>query len=481
MNDAQLLQVIEANYVPGQLSALYINAVEEYARRDPEKALERFFGKERISDFAGFGTTAVSLSKSNPEALKTWLTETLPTLTKNKELLGVYYGQGLAALAKADPAGALALADSSISDSTVKMGARDVVFRMLGGMDPEKALGMARAGYSGKDLDRILSSLAMGAVAEHPEKALEIVGALTSASDRSSSGAMVLRAWLAQDREAALNKLAGLPAADFEKIAKNDLSGDSSMIAALAADRPELLIQKLESIVPSSANLELFEKSVGALMAKDQTKALSVISALPKSNMKKQLFESAYAALAESHPSASVLKELDAQDPDLKASAVRGFASTIGQSGMKSVLEISKDLPSGDRGVFLSEAISSVNESDLNQAADLFVQKDPMLSDLSAAQRSSLLKSMGERMAIADPDETLQWFSKIPAESQADAMRGMSREMIRNDVYQFSDWLTNQPHNDAWKEGAKALVRELNFTDPAMAAKWKAAIDPGSK
>lgn len=477
LSKEQLLYLAESSYTPGAIAGNYLEALAELAKRDPVVALETFFTKDRIANCPGFSTVAGALAKTHPEILKSWLSTSLPAMTSDRSTLLTYYSEGLASLAKTSPEDALEIVNTTIHDPTLEERSLQSIFHSLGEIDAGNALEHAKASYTGRQLEQILVGIGAGVAKHQPEKALEIAEGISNQPDRARLIASVFRGWIASDREAAMERLGSISDSDFEKIAKNDFGGSDSIVSTLATEKPEILLQRLGSITPSSANIDLFRRSIIALAPGDQQEALHAIQSLPASAMKTELTESAFNAFAAIRPNPDLIKHLDGGDPKIRTSAIKGFATAIGQNGMSSVLKVADELDASDRPAFLETALSSISQTDVMEAANFAIQENQTMAQFPEAQRSGLIKDMGQRMATADPDAALEWFSRVPVEMQQDAMRGLSREMIRNDVQGFGKWLGEQPRNSAWKEGVKAMVTELNHSDPEMAAQWKRLLD----
>lgn len=476
LSEKQLIGWLETNYIPNSITAHYLEACTELSKRDPALALKTLCTKERIHDFYCYKAIADNLAQIDPETLGIWLKESLPKLTQDRSLLTEYYSQGLSSLARSNAGDALEIATGSITEPGLRVRALQSIFQTLGEIDPRNAIAMVQAGHYDVEQDKIRMAIGIGAAARQPEISVEIGKTLSNMNDRGVFFSSIFNQWLQHDPIEAVTALQSMPDLDFETILKRDFGGSKSILNTLAETSPDVLFKKMGTMVPSSSNSDLFGAMVAVLARENAEETIRTVESLPDSQLKSELIAQTFYALGEANADVNLLKRLISTDPVSRTDAIEGFASSVGQLGFSSVIQIAEQLELQDRGTFISEAISSINGADLLKAAEFSIRMQGEFPGISEQQQGKLIVNLGARMAINDPSQAKEWYSKVPAGLQIDAMQGLSREMVKNDIQGFATWLGSQRQDGAWRVGVETLIRDLNYSDPEIAAQWKNSL-----
>lgn len=469
-----LLQTINNTRKSPQDKDLFIAAITELAKRDPENVLSWFDPGKMEPYEPGWSFVAAELAKARPEILEKWLMVELSKSSpevRTECLLGgielLKSGQGLARAIQFHaklPKGAVD--DSEVVNSLFMDFDRDSP------ADAEKA---ARSIFTGATLNHALYNIAMQASRKDLMEGISFAGKIADTSMRNRVLAMQFRDWFDTKPDLVMEQIGKLDAQGLAGVLKGDpgTPGMDGLIEKLGKTDADGLITMMSSLTVSSSNEKVFEKAINSISRNDPAKALDLIAGMPEGTMKGNLYYSYFIRAASADPAAALQTASSLAAGDSRSKAYVTIGGEVGGRGFEETLRITRSLPEADRAYFMGGAMPYLARTDPKRALELLT--DPSLP-INKEIRQDTLSRVSGHFYQSDPASAQQWMASLPAEDQPSAMEGMANQMVASDIEGLAKMLGSIPRNETWASGVRVLVEDLKNSDPEMAKQWQESL-----
>lgn len=450
----------------------FTEALLELAKIDPVEAMRIFDPAKMVGRQVGFHELADFLASNHPEVLESWLTDNAPKCELSAQ--GSCLQSGLLALSLQNPERTADLAFKIPYNASLKGILLVSIFDSFSQREPERAYAkLSQMGLSGSDLDSALDIIVGGALTKNPDLARSIVSKIQNAGSRSFAIGRIVGNDLENGRtEAARLQIEKTSNEEIRLLLSRNPSSPASFLKELAASAPELLATQLGRIVANQANRDVFEQSIRELALKRPELAEGIISSLPESPMKAGLVGSQFEVLAKADVAKSLEKAGTLSNPAQQGEAYQKVGSIAGLQGFDSVMTAASNIPAEQKGNFLAAAMIPSMSLDVGKVASFLLDAEAS-SALSPEQRANLISRAGGPLAMNSAAAASEWMLKLPEADRTAAMNGIARQMVRGNVLDLSNMLSNMPHDQVWETGVRVLIEDLNQSDPEMAEKWR--------
>lgn len=440
-------------------------AISELARRDPETVMSWYPPGEIRGDEAGYTAVLAVLAESRPDILKKWLSEDLKTA--DSAVQGQWLSMGVACLSQFDAAAAFEFSKTLAGRLDTKELIL-VVFAEFAKQSPAKALAAAEASFTGSDLNYARYNIALGT--KDPDVCIEIARGIPDIRDRGNMIAGTLSRWMDSDRPAALKKLKELAAKDLQAALQAGAGDSHSLLDKLGKSEPDMLIGLLDTVVASRATENLFRSAVESLVANNPDTAKALIESMPDGEMKTKMLGARFHALAEQDSAGALLLASQLGNADGRNQAYQNIGFVIGPRGLEEILKVSEALPPADESSFLESALTYVNAHDPKDAAGVLASGK---AELAEPAKQELLERVAWNLNGVDAPYAKDWLTKLPAEDQPYAMKGIASQMALSDITGLSTMLDSLPRNRNWEAGVRVMIENIKGADPGAAAQWQ--------
>ncbi|QJE95050.1 hypothetical protein [Luteolibacter luteus] len=469
-----LLETINATRKSPQDQDLFIAAITELAKRDPENVLSWFDPTKMERHEPGWAFVAAELGKAHPEILEKWLLGELskgsPEVLTSCLLGGIEIlksGQGMERAIQFHAK----LPKGSVDDSEL-VNALFMDFDRESPADAEKA---ARQLFTGGPLNHALYNIAMQASRKDLLEGMACAGKIADTSMRNRVLAMQFRDWFDTKPDLVMEQLGKLDAQSLAGVLKGDpqAPGSDGLVAKLGKADADGLIKMMSSLMVSSSNREVFEKAVNSISHNAPGKALDLIEGLPEGALKGTLYSSYFIRIAAANPATALQTAASLAAGESRSTAYITIGGEIGGRGFEETLRMTQTIPEADRPYFLGGAMPYLANTDPKRALELL--KDPSLP-ITKEIRQDTISRVGGHFYQSDSASAQQWMASLPAEDQPSAMEGIANQMVTSDVEGLAKMLRSIPRNEAWANGVRVLMEDLKSSDPEMAKQWQETL-----
>lgn len=449
--------------------AVYYNLLLELAGRDPQSVVDMIRQGHGLS---GFGASEELFRRMLEDADPATLVPILEKLAGGKGESASEKGarESLARiLAKIGKGGGefgpviQKLFGAAHGDTMVS-----IYFGALKGKSPEETaelLGSLK--LQGKQKDLAVASIGFASIREDPEYALEMLSQADPRLVGSAYGSLLTQ-WLDSDPKRAVEVLAGFTSAQLQAALINQ-----QFVNKLGAQSKEVLLSVIGSITLTASTAPSFEKLVGALATKDRQEAERVIAQLPQSPVRDGLVRNLWAGV-EVDTSSAALNALSAADSSSGAAAAGALLSTLQKVSDAEAATFVNSAPAEYQSALSAQLISNVNSRSAEDAAAM------LKSSISKGQLSGQDVGVAEQVLVKAANGNLEraqsLADELPEVALPSAYAGLMAVWSHSDPAKAAEWLDSLAAGPARDAAARVLVRELEPTDPALAAKWKATI-----
>lgn len=451
----------------------FSDALAELARRSPEKALLLFSSPDAMPTFLGFASVTDAVCQKNPELLQKWLSNNLDNYNGTEDydiLLSTAYGS----LGKYHPdeiASCLATLEAKDASKAI-----EGAFFGLGSVDPKLAINMAISTLAGSDLQRALSAIANASANSNPLQGINAAKKIDNPSLRSSTLSSVLSTWLSQDEVGAFAEISKMDRQELSNTLAQDPYGPGTLSSLISEKDPRLLIEIIDSIIPTSANKDLFVASIHRTICSNTKESLAAVERLPDGSLKNELYEVAFSALAQHDQASAISTITEISDPAIRQLAIKGVASRVGSAGLNATIEALGNLSEADQSFLLTSAFPSIASHDTSSAAKFLEEIDSSPFKIDSGSRPKLFASVGEQMANNDWQSAQKWLTQLPDSDQPYAMSGMASSMVHSNFNELNQLLNQSPRDRVWASGVKVLIQSIQHSDPESAKAWVSAL-----
>jgi hypothetical protein len=443
-----------------------ITELLKLVEEDPVRALE--LTSTLPKDYGSW--VAVELHRmcveGDPEGAANWLTEFKPKQNVELRLASSILG----ILLQQDPAKAFQ-AISGMSDSEKTNLLRSGAISIWGQNDPAATLREAEKFLSGDNLEEARMFIAVAATYADPELGLSIAKKVTGPTRDST----LLNVYAAIGQTQGYTGVL-IAMKDAEPALLQKALGKNGLIQKVAKNDPDAAITVLSRLVFSSSNSKLSEGATKQMASTSPEKTWEWIEAFPKSEDRAKLEAAAIEGLATSDPG-SALKVIAEQSWLDRPSALDGLGKGLGQAATTSGFpEAAKQLNASDQAAFLESYSRSLTNTNSLAAVELLTKNTPDSLYADSAGLSSALGRAAASASKTDFDAVAASIETTPEARQPALVEGLVRGLASTDPLKASEWLSAYPDGEARNSGIKALVKEIETTDPEAAAKWSELI-----
>jgi hypothetical protein len=325
-------------------------------------------------------------------------------------------------------------------------------------------------GLSGRDKDGAIMSIALSIAPQDQNAALGLLERLDAGFAGTAYGEIMLQML---DKDPALGKemFLGLDDVKLQKAIRHPY-----LLQALTkSENVDLLQNALQRFVLTKESSSTFETLVRGMSALDKSEAVRILDQLPESSTRSGLIQDLWkrANLKSLDEAAQAISGLP---KDSILDGTRGVVMSLASSNQDAALElIARTQPQFQSRLIADVIDQSVSASPSN-AASTFMQETKS-GRLNPKDALPLANRISLATANHNVRQAITWAENLPSDYQPGAYKGLMESWGKSDPVGASKWLAGVAEGPSRDAGARALVREIESTDSAMAAKWKATFE----
>jgi hypothetical protein len=321
----------------------------------------------------------------------------------------------------------------------------------------------------GRKKDQAILSIAFSTASSDPEAALSLLDGINADFSGSAYGRLISQ-WMEKDPVRAKEVFMTFDAPKLQSALRDpdllDLISQNQNLSIL-----EHVIQKLPLTKTNSA---MFEQLVNGLSSIDKTKAIDVLDDLPTSPVRSQLIQKMW-----QNTSVESLSEANSIVAGLPASsqidASLGMVNQLARTNQELALQFINGSDVINQSKLIAKLTSVIVLSSPTNAAALF-SKEVSNGRLTPADGAQVAGNISLSYANHDLNGAKLWATSLPAAAQPGAFRGLMKSWSRSDPVEASKWLASIPPGSSRDAGARALIDEIQSTDPQTASLWRKTL-----
>ena len=343
-------------------------------------------------------------------------------------------------------------------------------YRAWGLKDPVAALATARGTLQGGELAAAVGAILEGASSKDPSEAMRLIDQIGS-DLKESSRMTVLAAWFEKDPATVASALAGLSKVSVLTF----LAAQPGRMREIMARQPETAFKILEGMELSHETRAIYQAASDALATKNPLDALNWLKRFPDSPQRNEILESAYRNWVIADPGNAERAIVSISDSS-RDNALRGLASALVQLDPKSASLVVPRLPSADRAPYFASILDAMaTHAPAARAAIV----ETAVSYPQILQSPEILNGV-EKIALdyakQSPDDGKNWILSLDETYRPAAVRGFVTTWLKSDLPGATAWLQSLDAGQAKDAGIRALIAEIQTTDPDSARQWEASL-----
>ncbi|MBK1835423.1 hypothetical protein [Roseibacillus ishigakijimensis] len=353
---------------------------------------------------------------------------------------------------------ALSMVFSFIKNDSDIVKAKNLLLKNISELS-DKEIGIARLG------------LARSAAAIDPEAALEILREEPANQFIDPLQGLVFSEILKNAKSGKTPLLESLDdLTERESLNLLSFQDNAQLLAELDVSLSEKL---LRNVVLTTNNVQVFEDVLRDLVLRDVNRTFDFLSDLPSSKIRNEIINSVSVSLGFNDAS-NVLSLVENVPEDINESVLRGVAFGQARKDLEGALQVSNELTGRKRQAFLEGALLGHSELDPQRTAEVLgklVEKDEVAIGVE------VFTDVGRVYGQRSPVEAAAWAMKLNGANGLEAMSGVAKGWIDEDITGFANWLESQEKSPAINVAVEQLVLELESSDPQSANYWRVFLE----
>lgn len=252
---------------------------------------------------------------------------------------------------------------------------------------------------------------------------------------------------------------------------------DPDFLTALAqpANR-HLMNAALERLPFTQSNAPLFHDLAQSLFTADLPAAITMLDELPESPLRSQLIQDMWKN-APIHTTDQALQMAALLPDSSKEQAASGIAIQLATHDQSAALDFIAQNPPAQQSRLTADVVAEVFQQSLStqsqaQAREIYLN-EIRTGRIKPEDAGKLASQITFATTNFDLAAGIDWVKQQPPAYLPGAVQGLIKSWSTSDPVAASRWLSDLPPGPAREAGARALVREIQSTDPQTAAMWK--------